>query len=454
MHSRKCVITSLFYFFVTIVTLLILNVSSDWKLIAYIEILFLIISIIYLKIAFDERVFSFGTVFLICVWIFHCGQIINHGLDLEGTNYLFFLKYGSEDSAYRAFIYLFISQFLLTLFIGIGRNKYNDHRVTEKQVPTYFPLLLLVVGLGPRLYYDFMYLNYGLLNGYSGAAVYIPQFVNTLAFFADIAVLLIILKIREKKTATLLFAIVLVYKSVMMMSGSRQEAFVFIIILSYLYFFIIRSVKRRKLILYVLLGYLALSFIMTIGEIRVSTFQSIGVVWNTFLKNLTGGFIGNMFGEFGSAYTTLVKTVKDTPSNVGYGYGLSYVAGIASVIPTFVNRIGILSNKTAYIVQYSGVASFGGSFLGEFYYNFGWFGLLAVPIIGSIVGKTSASIENLKHTNRITVDSVKTLIFAISLLLFVRGYFSDMAQKVVWSIIVVSVFSTYRERGVSKDDRI
>lgn len=453
MYRKSSVIYTLCYLLICLCLLLILFINFDWKTSAYISVILIILSIFYLKLSFDINIFSFSSLFIICLWLFHCGQIMNYGLDIKGTNYLFFMDYGSELSSIKAFVFYFASQILFTIFIGIGNKKSINYRSIEfSRIPKYLPFFLFAIGIGPRLYYDFSYLNYGLLNGYHGTALYIPQFVNTLAFFADAAVLMKLLTFGEKKSATVLFVIVVAYKSIMMLSGSRQESFVFIIMFSYIYFFINKKVKTRQLLIYVIIGYFILAFIMTVGEIRVGSFQSISVFFDIFLEKASLGFFGDMFGEFGSAFTTLVKTINDTPSQVQYGFGLSYVTGILSAIPTFVSKIPVLSDMTAYIVQYRGIANFGGSILGELFFNFGWIGLCVTPIIGRLIGNINLSIERMKNANGVNMQGFKSTILAIALLLLVRGYFSDMVQKIVWLFITVNVFNRFIKRGKYKND--
>ena len=100
--------------------------------------------------------------------------------------------------------------------------------------------------------------------------------------------------------------------------------------------------------------------------------------------------------------------------------------------------------------------------------HFGWFGLIGIPIVGTIVGKIHNNIEelrihrlysennisvmdkdndelciNISNNDTINVKNVFSLIMAISLLLFIRGYFADMVQKLVWIMLMVIFLSTF-----------
>ena len=435
--NRNRFIFNCIYSLIFVIFFLFIIINFNWKLAASLSILLLIISILYLKYSYDMNIISYSTIFLLCMWLFYCGQIMNYAFEFKGTNYLFFINYGTEQSCYAAFIFYFISQFLLTLYIG--KSYIKEKQIHDNSIIMFrnLPLVLFIIGIIPRLYYDLSFLKYGLKYGYHGTAIYIPQFINTLAYFADIGILLEIVQLKKNKEATLLLIISLVYKGIMMMSGDRAEAFCFVIIEIYIYFFIDKAIKLKKMILYIVIGYVSVSFIMSIGNLRGTAFQSIPIFISTFLKNLRGGFICDMFGEFGSTFTTLVKTINDTPCQVHYGYGLSYIAGIISIIPSLVSEIPLLSNMTTYITQYHNVSSFGGAFLGELFYNFSWFGLFAIPIIGKCIGRVSASFDKLRLHTMINDRAIISLVVSVPLLLFIRGYFSDMTQKIVWVLLFI-----------------
>lgn len=436
--KRNKFIFNCIYVLIFVLLLFLIFVNFSWKLAAISSVCLLVTSIMFLKFGFEISVISYSTLFLVCLWIFYCGQIMNYAFKLDGTNYLYFVNYGSENSSYCAYIFYFISQFLLTEFVGKSYTKNRNIKNDKfKEIPRNLPLILFTIGIIPRLYYDFSYLRYGLINGYHGTALYIPQFVNTLAFFADIAILIELVRMGRRKRATVLLMVTLLYKCFMMVSGSRAESFCFIIILVYIYIFINKDIKISKLVIYFFIGYIALAFIMTIGDLRSVAFQSVSVFWESFLLNMKAGFLSDMFGEFGSAFTTLVKTINDTPGKIDYGYGLSYVSGMVSIIPTLVNKIPILSDTVVYITQYSNVSTFGGAFLGEAYYNFGWFGLVVIPIVGKIVGWITGSLENLKTNKIISKNTVLSLMFAVSMLPYIRGYFSDMSQKIIWLTVIM-----------------
>ena len=133
---------------------------------------------------------------------------------------------------------------------------------------------------------------------------------------------------------------------------------------------------------------------------------------------------------------------------MAYGYGRSYLAGVLSVIPLLVNQIPSLAKAAYFLSQLSDdlTFAFGGSYLGELYYNFSWFG-----IVGSyIVGSTNMALHNSLMSNKEISMKCLDAIVATAMIMFVRGYFTDMAQKLAWTFFIVYIVRSYQQRKRQK----
>ena len=86
----------------------------------------------------------------------------------------------------------------------------------------------------------------------------------------------------------------------------------------------------------------------------------------------------------------------------------------------------------------------GGSFLGELYYNFSWFGVLGSIAIGAFMMRLHDGITD-KRENA-TMYKAWCSILTTSMVLFVRGYFTDMMQKLVWTYWIICLVQMYVER--------
>ena len=146
-----------------------------------------------------------------------------------------------------------------------------------------------------------------------------------------------------------------------------------------------------------------------------------------------------MLGEFGSALTTLATTMRNIPSKVGFGYGDAYLAGALSIIPTLATRVG-LGSAAVYVSKLPGATYFGGSYIGELYYNFSWLGIIGGLIIGRVIMSAQLNIYECKN-KVLSLKKVYSAIVMISMYLFVRGYFADMAQRLVWIWILLNIIN-------------
>ena len=442
-------IKTLFCFLLYIVGYFVAFFNQNYYCLAVISIVHLILSIVHLKIC-GNRVFSISCIFIACSFVFNCGQIINLGFKIDAENNLLFTNYGTSLSQFLSFSFYYWFQSLVCLTIGFSKitlrpSFFNNFNSISKKMPW----VLLIIGIVPRIYCDIVFLLFGLKNGYQGSFAYIPQFINTLAFFADIAVILFIMLSQNKKRTFFLFLSIVLYKGFMMLSGNRQESFVFLIVLTFLFLFVKTRVKVTTFFTSLVIAYIGLVFIMTVGKLRSSQFVSVNYFMNAFFNNLSGGFVGDLLGEFGCSFSTLVKTVNDTPSKIDYGFGRSYIAGLLSPIPLLVKNIGQLEKTTTYITQYYDVSNFGGSYLGEFYYNFSWLGLLPSFLIGYILKRIDFELDGFRFNKAVTMRMVFAICLSISILLFVRGFFSDMVQKIVWLMLIVWIVAKFEKRSTS-----
>ena len=92
---------------------------------------------------------------------------------------------------------------------------------------------------------------------------------------------------------------------------------------------------------------------------------------------------------------TVALTIKKVPSEVNLGYGSSYLNSILNLVDLNIGE-SIVPNFAVFL-DYPMI---GGSYIGELFYNFHWFGLAFSPIIGILISIVSSKIENIKLSNK------------------------------------------------------
>lgn len=412
---------------------------------SYLSINIAVIDIFLLKIICNVDFISIPTMFIAFCLLFHCGQIIKLAFGIEGTVPLPFENYASEDVIQIAFWFYILSQTLFVLAVGIistlPKDSMRTHsflsKVSDASMISVAKIFLLL-GILPRIYIDFASLLGAASSGYEGVySLYFPQPVQTLAFFFDIGLILLLFAWSNTIKGKYLFILVILYKCLIMSSGGRQGKVAFLLIWIYIFYFVIQKIDFKKTIIVASMCIVGFLFISSIGLLRTTGAFNLSDIITLLFGGEMESTVGNALGEFGSAFATLEIAVRYTPDMIGYGYGRTYLAGLLSAVPLLVNQIPLLSQTVVFLSQLptSVTFAFGGSYLGEFYYNFAWGGLLGSCVVGGIIGKIHVKLVQSEYAS--LLEKSWAAILAISMILFIRGYFTDLAQRLIWAYLLI-----------------
>lgn len=414
-----------------------------------------VIDIIVLKTICSFPAVSIPNIFAFFSLMFHCGQLIKEGFNIEGTVPLPFEYYGDAMTIQKSFTFFLLSQTVYFIAVGISCGKLQkEKKVNQRQADvSVYGKILVLIGVIPRLYIDILSLVGARANGYEGVySIYFPQAIQSIAFFFDAGLFFLLYAQTDRRKQKFYLVAVIVYKCIMMSTGARQDKVAFLLVWLYVYFFIINKITVKKLALLVVVCIAGFMFISAIGTIRVNDTVSLSQTLSLLQSGTMNNVIGGALGEFGSAFDTLEVAIKYTPSEIPFGWGKSYVAGLLSIIPLLVNQIPSLAKAVMFVNQLPKQVTFalGGSFLGELFYNFSWFGIIGSSVVGAFITKLH---------NGIVDDSSCDIfykawysILATAMILFVRGYFTDMMQKLVWTYIAIYIIRMYlAKRETGKD---
>lgn len=405
-----------------------------------------VIDIIVLKTICSFPAVSIPNIFAFFSLMFHCGQLIKEGFNIEGTVPLPFEYYGDAMTIQKSFTFFLLSQTVYFIAVGISCGKLQkEKKVNQRQADvSVYGKILVLIGVIPRLYIDILSLVGARANGYEGVySIYFPQAIQSIAFFFDAGLFFLLYAQTDRRKQKFYLVAVIVYKCIMMSTGARQDKVAFLLVWLYVYFFIINKITVKKLALLVVVCIAGFMFISAIGTIRVNDTVSLSQTLSLLQSGTMNNVIGGALGEFGSAFDTLEVAIKYTPSEIPFGWGKSYVAGLLSIIPLLVNQIPSLAKAVMFVNQLPKHVTFalGGSFLGELFYNFSWFGIIGSSVVGAFITKLH---------NGIVDDSSCDIfykawysILATAMILFVRGYFTDMMQKLVWTYIAIYIIRMY-----------
>ncbi len=196
-------------------------------------------------------------------------------------------------------------------------------------------------------------------------------------------------KIPRRFFMCLVLAIIIMNLSV----GNRSEPISYLMVLLWLINKNVKSKSQKRLssILMFLGGFLFVLIIPIIGQMRNSGGLTVSAVVDSVAsEGITASATQTMVNMGWSAFP-MVKMMQLIPYAFNYHYGQSYFFGLLGIFPN-------IFGGTHIAVKYAGMAgwlmrtldmSFGPGFSApaEAYYNFGWFGIIALVVIGYIIAK-------------------------------------------------------------------
>ena len=378
----------------------------------------------------------FTILFLVANWIFNCGQIVCIAAGYDDVLNLDFRQYGSQATISLAFRFYLYSQTLIAagaLFfqkslIAEPVHKVNGFGAHGKTIAKIF----VVVGLPFWLYVNVSRMVGAAADAYRGVySLVIPAFIQALAFFFEAGLLMLLLIAGKERKGALLFWSVVALKIVIMSTGGRQDSVCFLAIWFIIYFCYLRKLTIKQAVGMVLSAVFLLFAIDAFGELRTEGFSFEALSSYLADASLLDVFWDSL-GEFGCAFSTLVVSMAHVPDDVAFGAGGSYLAGILSIVPTLVGNFPNLEAAVQFTSLLPGTRFLGGSMLGEFYFNFGWFGLVGPFLVGAVVAWCQNRFnEYNNHTER-GVYVWAAAVLAMFLLLFIRGYFTDAIMKIAY----------------------
>lgn len=386
-------------------------------------------------LAFSPSQQFFVILFLIANWVFHCGQIacIANG-HVDALN-LDFRMYGSSSTIADAFRFYLYSQSLIALgsvllqaerSIGVERAGEAPWPINKKLAWT-----LVITGVPFWLYVNLAKLTGASAEGYYGVySLVIPAPIQAVSFFFESGLLMFLLLIGRERKGSVLFWLFSAVKVVLMSTGGRQDSVCFLAVWCLVYFGYLQKLSPLRTIVLVASVVALLYVTDAFGELRNDGFSFDAFV--SYLSHVSlFDVIWDSLGEFGSAFSTLVVSMANIPTILPYGMGSTYLAGIMSIIPKLVSNFASLQTSTLFTTAIPGTDFFGGSMLGEFYYNFSWLGLVGLFVMGCILAWCQNRL-NLIGRSGCSRSVWLAAVLSIFLLLFIRGYFSDMVMKLVY----------------------
>ena len=297
----------------------------------------------------------------------------------------------------------------------------------------------------------------GYLALYEGGISLISTLEEVLSMlFIPSLFLLLAANKNDKRVRRLLITIFSVYIIGFLMSGGRSVAMGLGLCLMLFYHKQINPYKGKRLIWPLIIGVLLIFLIPIIGELRGMNNRTINdllqIIEYTVKEN---NVIVSTMNSMGFSLFPMVKTIEIVPNIQEYSYGLELCAAILAILPS----------RLTFGYSFASVAALpdwlrstlnmdygpGYSLIAESYYNFGWFGIVAMFFLGVIIQKcfTNKKVDD----KRVLYDAeicivlyFLTLVVRNSLALFFRNIFFG----VLLPIIFINILSKSKKGSVGK----
>lgn len=431
----------IYYCFVEIILYIFALSIGDVCKLAIISIIQLIIEVLIIKQK-KERWFCLPNVFIILSYIIHMGNLIVVCICRYDNNYVISLP---KDDLCKSILFFMLCHFFFTLgviFIGkyVIKIHVKDFYSISYDVLNFIGWLCLIVGIFPRVYIDFNQIILQVNGDYRTSLDNLNKYgiigILGLFFYSGVAILIYT---SEKNVirARILIISTTIWEIITMLSGSRIYPISFIIVMFYLYCLRIEKPKFKTIILLFIFSIL-ISILMTIiSEVRRNnSFSFLDIQYIVSNGVINDNPICSFLAEIGGTMKSVVFCVQNFPSYRSFVLGKSYMESIVSLIP-FIGEKIVNNKDLIYIYAFRINPYLGGSWIGEVYYNFSWFGCLVCTIVGHWVNSIDLILSDNSEKNNIL--KLFCLVFLFYIIRYIRDYFYCFTQPIQMCMVLLFI---------------
>lgn len=408
---------------------------------------------LYVNKVVKATLFNFSTLFILLIFLFHFGQLLLIAFFSDMITLFSFrivVDYFSDIQACYALRLMniaFVSISLGTLLPSSSyRPKFNAlQKVNYMQVAK----RILIVTFPFKLIIDLLTVYNSFTMGFEQTSQWlqaVPNFIRAIGNISMVGfgILIVAMSINPQKQKKI-FLFVIVYLSMLMLSGWRSENIAYFVTFAYLFLSTRPRLKWKNILTYAVVGYFMLCFVQVAADMRTSSDRTMDGYTDMMSNMLFGGglLIFDALRELGNTGYTAECVLVNWLSNFDPSWGKSYILGLFAIFPNLTGLAGKLTEEAAFasqlqehnmvLTQYYNI---GGSVLGEFFFNFGIVGGIVFSFfVGKILGWFSYNADrSLKSGQYVFLIFAVPVMFAS--LYWVRDTFGHLIRDVVWSILL------------------
>ncbi|WP_041472721.1 O-antigen polymerase [Vibrio atlanticus] len=451
LHKKDKILVLILYLIYTLTCLLFIELSSvnDWLLHVNVVIFSSILIQNFILFCFGLRLLSLPIIFLFFSYVFSLSYpvLIYFNVDFGGmSSQVTNLVYGesvfkeSVNLAVFSILVMYIG-FILTELLNLKEKKlsflfFNNSFFKRKQnLKVYAVLGCIIFGsVDIYLFKERLILMSSL--GYMGVALHEFNFLLVLFswIFPGFVFLLCYVNKESRIKIVLILLVFLIYKSLQTLTGLRAFTVLQLVVFMIFYNLYISKLKMKSILTLSISIYFALCWFFVVRENR-----ALGITISDFLNidNYTLGIdiLIYSMSEFGVTLNVIAETYQ---SNIEW-YGILGT----QVLITFFSAIPFIS-KISPDLFYLNISEalnlyrYGGSYIADFYYDFGVFCFIPLVFLGMLVSFVDTiMLHAKKRENILTV--ILLFPFIVQLIFTVRTSTFKIFRTLSWSFILMMI---------------
>lgn len=424
---------------------------SKWLDYTTIIIIATIIFQIFILRLVDVKIISIPVTFIILTYLFHFSQVLLLSIEYDFGNLSYSIamdRYGinSFKEVINLCIYSTYFVYLGILVSSFKRNKYfniksNNMNFTDRK-KIILGIIFVLISFPTEILFNFIpQLTAMLTGGYTSVhevgGNIIIRCVSYLLFPG--IYLLITSKLISKSTSKGILFIFIIYKIISMITGLRAYNLVNIMLMIYLYNKTNNSIniKQSKIILLGIMSIPMTNLLNIIRENRISGLNFEVIFSNIF--NLSNNIYLSIMSEFGIT----INVVNHVFNNLTeYKKGGQIITGILSIIPGISSLLPYIEWKNLNIAENFGIQTLGGSYIADFYFDFGYGCIIACFIYGYLIFRLSNYVDNCIKTKKYEkVAFISPLI--IELMFTIRSSIYKIPRTIFIYTIIYFIIKLY-----------
>lgn len=266
----------------------------------------------------------------------------------------------------------------------------------------------------------------------------IPAFLAT---FSIVGVVMMILGSKEdKQRGWLIYLSYVFFYAIAMLSGGRMWQIIKILLVT-IYFVKTYEIKftKKNIFWMLVIAYFGSGFLAAIADFRSYDFSSVAFIQEAIINVFENNPILGILDEFGGTIYTLGLVMERVPASMSFSWGSQFITGFINLLPNISDGMTQMANDANYVLQLN-VPAIGGSFIGEMYYSFHYFGAIFAIFVGLLSQYITEKIDQSMATRDYTFV-IYSLLFQYSFISWVRGSSPTFYRNTIYSIILIYFIS-------------